>query len=131
MDKQIITERFIPRMEFINDKEIRTESSNPYTLRKAIPDNSVSVAAVEKDIEVNNSIVLASSINSIVVAPRFTQKPFIEANTEQVELIELRNDCIIPVFSKDNEKTIAHQEFIDIVLQCVNKVFPFQQCIFR
>ncbi|GJN63133.1 DUF3871 family protein [Elizabethkingia anophelis] len=43
-------------------------------------------------------------------------KPFIEANTTQVDLEHLKSDCIIPVFSKDNERTIAHQEFIDTVL---------------
>lgn len=42
-------------------------------------------------------------------------KPFIIANTTEIELEHLRNDCIIPVFSKDNEKTIAHQEFIDVI----------------
>ena len=54
----------------------------------------------------------------------YLQKPFIEANTLEVNLCHLRNDCIIPVFSKDNEKTIAHQEFIDIVLSTVVKLFP-------
>lgn len=54
----------------------------------------------------------------------YLHKPFIEANTLEVNLSHLRNDCIIPVFSKDNEKTIAHQEFIDIVLSTVVKLFP-------
>ncbi|MBW8359581.1 MAG: DUF3871 family protein [Weeksellaceae bacterium] len=50
--------------------------------------------------------------------------PFIVANTVEVPLIHLRKDCIIPVFSKDNEKTIAHQEFIEVILDAVTKVFP-------
>lgn len=54
------------------------------------------------------------------------EKPFIVANTEEVELEHLKNDCIIPVFSKDNEKTIAHQEFIDVVYGAVSKLFPHQ-----
>jgi len=29
-------------------------------------------------------------------------------------LSTLKRDCIIPVFSKDNKKTLAHQEFIEI-----------------
>ena len=29
--------------------------------------------------------------------------PFIEANTHEVDMRHLREDCIIPVFSKDNE----------------------------
>ena len=51
-------------------------------------------------------------------------KPFIVANTSEATLHHLQNDCIIPVFSKDNEKTIAHQEFIEVVLSAVNKIFP-------
>lgn len=52
------------------------------------------------------------------------KKPFVVANTQEVHLQHLRNDCVIPVFSKDNEKTIAHQEFIEVVQSAVNKVFP-------
>ncbi|WP_223557926.1 DUF3871 family protein [Chryseobacterium lathyri] len=50
--------------------------------------------------------------------------PFILANTSKATLHHLQNDCIIPVFSKDNEKTIAHQEFIEVVLNAVQKIFP-------
>ena len=50
--------------------------------------------------------------------------PFIEANTKEVEMEHLTEDCIIPVFSKDNEVTISHQSFIDTVLDAANEVFP-------
>ena len=50
--------------------------------------------------------------------------PFIEANTKEVSLSRLKSDCIIPVFAKDNEKTIAHHEFIQTALSSVNKMFP-------
>ncbi|GAA4890419.1 DUF3871 family protein [Flaviramulus aquimarinus] len=53
----------------------------------------------------------------------YQQNPFIEANTKEVSLSTLKHDCIIPVFSKDNEKTLAHQEFIEIAQDCVGKVF--------
>jgi len=51
-----------------------------------------------------------------VSPPQKGQKPrnFIEANTESVSLVHLKNDCIIPVF-RDNEKTISHYEFADAV----------------
>lgn len=52
--------------------------------------------------------------------------PFIQANTKEIELEHLKNDCIIPVFSKDNEKTIAHQEFIDVAINAVKNAFPHQ-----
>ena len=51
-------------------------------------------------------------------------KPFIIANTIEVPLHHLKQDCIVPVFSKDNERTVAHQEFIDVVLNATQKVFP-------
>lgn len=40
---------------------------------------------------------------------------FIVANTEIVTLNHLRDDCIVPVFTKDNEITISHFQFIDEV----------------
>jgi hypothetical protein len=44
------------------------------------------------------------------------RKPFIEANSLEIPLHHLEHDCIIPVFAKDNERTISHQEFIDIAM---------------
>ena len=33
---------------------------------------------------------------------------FIEANTQEVDICHLANECITPVFAKDNELTINH-----------------------
>ncbi|MAB47219.1 MAG: hypothetical protein CMC05_01180 [Flavobacteriaceae bacterium] len=52
-----------------------------------------------------------------------TSSPFIKANTKNVSLFHLKEDCTIPVFSKDNECTIAHHEFINTVVKCVNDIF--------
>lgn len=49
---------------------------------------------------------------------------FIEANTQQVSLSHLRQDCTIPVFAKDNESTIPHFEFIDAVRTTAQQLFP-------
>jgi hypothetical protein len=51
-------------------------------------------------------------------------KQFIEANTREATLQHLKNDCVIPVFSKDNEVTISHVNFIETVFEAANKVFP-------
>lgn len=48
---------------------------------------------------------------------------FIEANTKEVSVGHLKNDCIIPVFSKDNEVTISHHSFIEAVYDAANEVF--------
>jgi len=47
---------------------------------------------------------------------------FIEANTLQVSLSHLKEDCIIPVFAKDNETTISHYEFINTVQDAVREI---------
>ena len=49
--------------------------------------------------------------------------PFIEANTKEVCVGHLKNDCIIPVFSKDNEITISHLRFIETIYDAANEVF--------
>jgi len=52
--------------------------------------------------------------------------PFIEANTHEVDMRHLREECIIPVFSKDNEVTISHQDFIETVFDAASSVFPYE-----
>jgi hypothetical protein len=49
---------------------------------------------------------------------------FIEANTIPVSLEHLKNDCIIPVFSKDNESTISHYEFVNKTVEVTQQLFP-------
>ncbi|MDP4223024.1 MAG: DUF3871 family protein [Bacteroidota bacterium] len=48
---------------------------------------------------------------------------FIGANTHQVSYRHLKEKCTIPVFAKDNESTISHQEFVDIVSQAAHLAF--------
>lgn len=48
---------------------------------------------------------------------------FMQANTEPVNLIALREACIIPSFAKDNESTISHTEFIETVTETAYSVF--------
>jgi hypothetical protein len=48
---------------------------------------------------------------------------FIEANTIEVSLEHLKNECTIPVFSKDNEMTISHYSFINKTYEIAKKYF--------
>lgn len=48
---------------------------------------------------------------------------FIEANTQEVTLYHLSNDCITPVFSKDNELTINHASFIETIQDAATSFF--------
>lgn len=93
-------------MELVQVNNNKPKAENNFSL--IIPKGTVQTLEIE------------SSINQ---QPQFKQNPFIEANTKEVSLSTLKHDCIIPVFSKDNEKTLAHQEFIEIAQDCVGKVF--------
>ncbi len=57
-------------------------------------------------------INLPEVIQPVEVAIPTIQKPFIEANTLETTLEEIRSRHIIPVFVKDNEPLISHDEFI-------------------
>ena len=60
----------------------------------------------------------------IISSRRVDKLPFIEANTKEVTIEHLRNDCVVPVFSKDNEITISHPSFIEMVWEAANQIFP-------
>jgi hypothetical protein len=49
------------------------------------------------------------------IEPQRVKKPFIEANTVEMEYQEIKDRHIIPVFIKDNEPAISQIEFIDVV----------------
>ena len=76
-------------------------------------------------IEVINTGI--ASTNPVGVEPISTREgnklPFIEANTKEVTMQYLKEECITPVFSKDNEVTISHSSFIETVWEAANKVF--------
>ena len=62
----------------------------------------------------------------IEMLPKVSKNPlqFIEANTKEVNFNHLKNECVIPVFSKDNEVTISHTHFIETVQDAISKVLP-------
>lgn len=77
----------------------------------------------------NNSLSYTSNIIDITPLSERTlekgnAKHFIEANTKETDLFHLKNECIVPVFSKDNEITISHPNFIETVWNAANKFFP-------
>jgi hypothetical protein len=54
---------------------------------------------------------------------------FITANTESILLDDLRTKCTIPVFSKDNESTISHTEFINTVTNIGSTFFSGERML--
>lgn len=76
-------------------------------------------------ITVNNSIESQIiSEQEITTTTNNNESSFIEANTQKVTLEHLKCKCIIPVFSKDNETTISHYQFIDKTFELVQQLFP-------
>lgn len=72
-----------------------------------------------------NLLVKKEDIIPIRTSPEIIVKsPFIEANTESVSLSHLKQKCVIPVFTKDNEITLSHQEFIETAISAISSMFP-------
>lgn len=130
MDTQVITKN---STTIIGNNGSSTETK--LVLQRVNPDGSKTILNYPKgeNIDIDNEVMLPSKINElddVEIIPKpietrlFISKPFIEANTSTINLANLKSDCVIPVFSKDNERTIAHQEFINIAQDCANRVFP-------
>lgn len=58
-----------------------------------------------------------------------TDIPFIHANTTPVRLLEIEQTHLIPVYVKDNEPVISHQEFINSTLEVVNHLYKNEQVL--
>ena len=73
-------------------------------------------------------MILEQKTNTMVIPTENIQinknNHFIEANTLKVDLDHLKSDCIIPVFSKDNEITISHYDFISRTTAVLKNLYP-------
>lgn len=58
-----------------------------------------------------------------------SREQFIYANTESSSLQDLKRTCIIPVFSKDNESTISHTEFVEITNEVTGRFFKGERLL--
>jgi hypothetical protein len=67
--------------------------------------------------------VIESPIVKEVVDSEVSSDQFILSNTQPLTFEQLRNECIIPVFAKDNESTISNPEFILAVYEAAQKWF--------
>ena len=55
------------------------------------------------------------------------RKPFILGNTKAIELTQLQEDYLVPVFSRDNVETISHTDFINVVADAAQTFFHGEQ----
>ena len=100
----------------------RVKENSPSAIE--IHPNVVTSPIIENKSEYTSSVGVSPEIK-VTVEEQLPKKrlPFIEANTKEVSVGHLKNDCIIPVFSKDNEITISHHSFIEAVYDAANEVF--------
>ena len=54
---------------------------------------------------------------------------FMVANTQSIPYQLLQQKCTIPSYAKDNESTISHQEFIEVVGQAANLAFARERIL--
>lgn len=66
-----------------------------------------------------NTVPVAMDISHVEVSAT----PFLEANTSELPLREVRERHVIPVFLKDNEPTISQVEFVEAVAEAARDVF--------
>src|ERR1035437_126200 len=75
------------------------------------------------ELQAVNELSVVSLENAEPAILQSSGKAFIEANTIQVSLEEIKNDHIIPVFIKDNEPLISHSDFIESAVEVVNSIY--------
>ena len=125
--KKPITDMFLHRSRF-DEAEILLPSKMNET-SKINDENNLEKSEVEQEVQpflMSNILGDHLNMDDVQAITDDTPSPFIIANTKEVSLHHLSNECIIPVFSKDNERTISHHEFIEYVIRAVRKVFPNQ-----
>ena len=71
----------------------------------------------------------ADVVDAEIVDTDISNDQFIHANTIPISHKEMKSSCIIPVFSKDNECTISHTEFIEIVQEVTSQFYRGQQLL--
>ena len=81
---------------------------------------------MEELVEINNAEVITE-----LSSPTRSDNRFMVANTQSIPYQLLKEKCTIPVFSKDNESTISHQEFIEVIGQAAHLAFPKSRSLNR
>lgn len=82
---------------------------------------------METELLTNNQVAFLDEPISLKTIS--TDKPFIQANTIESSLEEVRDQHVIPVFIKDNEPVISHADFIGATLDMVAAVYPSEMIL--
>ncbi len=68
-----------------------------------------------------------NELEMTVVEDVQTTSPFILGNTQEMDIEKLRQNYLVPVFSRDNCETISHSEFISTVMDAAQTFFEKEQ----
>ena len=110
-------------------KQVNSKTILPILQTRESAQNKLDIQPIEQLDSKNDNfpfdfeILEAEEISHPVDLGDTSSEHFITSNTEAVNLENLRDRCIIPVFSKDNESTISHPEFINTVAEIGNNFF--------
>ena len=74
--------------------------------------------------EVLNNLEVIPYAEEVISGIASTDRPFIQANTVESSLQEIRGRHVIPVFIKDNEPVISHGDFIEATMDVVGQIYP-------
>jgi hypothetical protein len=76
-----------------------------------------------KPVQSNGVITIDDTTFEHHNSPISTDKPFIQANTIESSLSEIKGKHVIPVFIKDNEPVISHSDFIECTTEVVSQIY--------
>jgi hypothetical protein len=78
-----------------------------------------------------NDAVIEDAVVEEVELPQsdISRGQFIHGNTIGTSLDELKTGCIIPSFSKDNESSLSHTEFIEITNEVAGRFFKGERLL--
>ncbi len=87
-------------------------------------------AQIPVDASIEDAIVENAVVEDFELPPSdISREQFIYANTIGVSPVDLKTGCIIPVFSKDNESTISHTEFVEITNDVAGRFFKGERLL--
>lgn len=114
--------------------ELKTVTENPVLSIGNNQDNGHSHSLEQADSEneflpFEFELLREEKIIQQMEAEEISSQHFITSNTEPILMDDLRNKCIIPVFSRDNESTISHPEFINTVAEIGSSFFSGERML--
>lgn len=116
-------------------KQVNNRSVLPMVRPDENTSNEAEILSIMQSVSENEilpfdfELLEAEEIHQPVDLNDTSSEHFITSNTEPINLADLSKRCIIPVFSKDNESTISHPEFINTVAEIGNSFFSGERML--